>query len=503
MPPSLTIDAARLHDKIIAAAFHRIVGSESGSLAQRERALRQARLPVKLGGMGLTSMESIRAAAWVGTWALVWGPIRELCEEFKTVDITAVSTDNFTQLSIFTELQDAHASLLTRHAYVEGTYEEYDRKVYDFCKEGLAHFRFHPANLPERSTLLPLARFDSNSEHLQNAQRRYSLIVHHAAWLGFWNELNLAGAPRREAVRFISVSQPHAGDVLNAVPMRREFRVPTWAMRIIVQRRLGLPLDEALASGEPTCTARGGRVQDPMGDSASNIGRAGHNQRHHTVLRQLVLIMQSVWGTLVEMEPQDHLGYSNDYRPDVSGRGLGKARTRLIGDVKFKDPLSSNVEDIGRRGAFVGFGNTAPPTRADIFGLEQRGVKGTVAAGGSGNFCPSTGTGYVAYKKPDYAHALSRSDTDLLMLLFETYGGWSEPVVRLFRRMQDKVRNKLTKRQYENEVSWTTSTWLALQSQRLSVAVHIASAWEIATEMQLAGGGGEAPSSDEEGGATA
>ena len=75
---------------------------------------------------------------------------------------------------------------------------------------------------------------------------------------------------------------------------------------------------------------------------------------------------------------------------------FGKARTRLIGDVKFKDPLSSNVEDIGRRGAFVGFGNTAPPTRADIFGLEQRGVKGTVAAGGSGNFCPSTGTGYVA-----------------------------------------------------------------------------------------------------------
>ena len=51
--------------------------------------------------------------------------------------------------------------------------------------------------------------------------------------------------------------------------------------------------------------------------------------------------MQGVWGTLVEMEPQDHLGYSNDYWPDVSGRGLGKARTRLIGDVKFKGlPLS-------------------------------------------------------------------------------------------------------------------------------------------------------------------
>ena len=52
--------------------------------------------------------------------------------------------------------------------------------------------------------------------------------------------------PRREAVRFVSASQPHAGDVFNAVPMRHDFRVPTWAsMRIIVHRRLSLPLDKA------------------------------------------------------------------------------------------------------------------------------------------------------------------------------------------------------------------------------------------------------------------
>ena len=67
-------------------------------------------------------------------------------------------------------------------------------------------------------------------------------------------------------------------------------------------------------------------------------------------------------------------------------------------------------------------------------GLEQRSVKGSVEAGRgvdtSGNFKPGTGTGYVAFKKADYANALSRSDTDLLMLLLETYGGWSEPVVR-------------------------------------------------------------------------
>ena len=68
----------------------------------------------------------------------------------------------------------------------------------------------------------------------------------------------------------------------------------------------------------------------------------------------------------------------------------------------------------------------------------------------------------------------------------------------LLTRMQDKVRDKLYSSTRSQLVD-VSSTWLALQSQRLSVAVHIASAWEIATEMQLAGGGGEAPSSDEEG----
>ena len=417
----------------------------------------------------------------MGTWALVWTPLRKLHEPFRAVDITRESSEGFEQLPIFLELQAAHASLMARYERVAAAHERYDRHVFDYCKEGLAHYRFHPEGLPERDTLLPLAAFDSGREHLQNAQRRFSQIISHAAWLDFWNELQAPGVARREAVRFIAVSQPHAGDVLNAIPMRREFRVPSWAMRIIVQRRLGLPLDEALARGAPTCTARGGRVQDPMGDAASNIGRAGHNQRHKHVLHRLVLCMQSVWGRLVEEEPQDHMGYSNDYRPDVTAPGLGRGGKRLVGDVKLKDPLSSNPGDIERRGGFVGFGCTAPATRADIYGLAQRGVKG------DGNFQPGNGGGYVAAKRADYDHALSRGDTDVQMLLFETFGGWSPPVVALFKKMRDKVQNKLTKKQYEDEVTWSTRTWQALMAQRMSVSLHLAVAWEIAVELKGVG----------------
>ena len=54
--------------------------------------------------------------------------------------------------------------------------------------------------------------------------------------------------------------------------------------------------------------------------------------------------------------------------------------------------------------------------------------------------------------------------------------------MRLFRVPTDEGHGaaptnlNLTQRQYENDVSSSTSPWLALQAQRLSVAVHIASA---------------------------
>ena len=99
---------------------------------------------------------------------------------------------------------------------------------------------------------------------------------------------------------------------------------------------------------------------------------------------------------------------------------------------------------------------------------------------------PSDGGGYVAYKKADYAHALSRSDTDVQMYLFETFGGWCNAVKRLFYQMKDKVRNKLSKRQHDDEASWSTRSWLSLQAQRMSVALQLAAAEEIATELRLA-----------------
>ena len=129
--------------------------------------------------------------------------------------------------------------------------------------------------------------------------------------------------------------------------------------------------------------------------------------------------------------------------------------------------------------------------RGHVRPVEQRGEKG------DGDFRPGDGGGYVAPKKADYSHLLSRGDSDLQMLLFETFGGWSVPVVRLFNKMRDKVRDKLSKKQSDDEVSWTTRTWSSLMAQRMSVALHMAAAWEIARVTLSLARGCRLPSEDE------
>ena len=73
------------------------------------------------------------------------------------------------------------------------------------------------------------------------------------------------------------MSQDGAGAFLNAIPMRDDMRMETWAMRLSVQRRLwvGLPLDvacQAAAAGKKT---RNKKTHDEFGDAAVNVPQQG------------------------------------------------------------------------------------------------------------------------------------------------------------------------------------------------------------------------------------
>ena len=301
MPLAATGTAAARHDQLIWEACEAIVGMRQATRAERSRARSQVRLPVKLGGLGLTSMVDIAPAARIGTWALCWRPMQRLCPQlFGDVDIVESAAPSII------ELGTAHRELMELWRRTDATYKTFDNKIFDYDKEGESHHRFHPEYLPQRHQLPAIAEFASESDHLQHAQRTWSRIVHHRAWL------DLLGRQRqvspREAVRFISVSQPHAGDFLNAVPSRATFRIHTWAMRIAVQRRLGLPLT---AAERCDGLSRHGHVFDVMGDLATSDGHSGCQTRHFCLLTQLVRVLREAWGSRVEYEPAAYRDYSD------------------------------------------------------------------------------------------------------------------------------------------------------------------------------------------------
>ena len=70
------------------------------------------------------------------------------------------------------------------------------------------------------------------------------------------------------------------------------------------------------------------------------------------------------------------------------------------------------------------------------------------------------------------------------------------PLVRLFNKICEDAGQGagqvVQEAVHDDEVSWTTRTWSSLMAQRMSVALHMAAAWEIARELSLAGAEDEA-----------
>ena len=97
--------------------------------------------------------------------------------EFADVDISTRKVPSFV------ELRRAHAELSEEHKRLESLYKVFDTEYYDYDKEGEGHHRYHPASLPRRHQLLPVSAMGSENEFNKGAQRRYSQIVHNAAWL--------------------------------------------------------------------------------------------------------------------------------------------------------------------------------------------------------------------------------------------------------------------------------------------------------------------------------
>ena len=157
MPLTDTCDAQRKHDQLIWEAANAIIGTQGATRGERDRARAQLRLPVRMGGMGVTSMVEVAPAARLGTWALCWRPLQRLCPAlFGDVDIAKSSAASLK------ELRTVHASLLESWRRTKGIYDSWDKIIFDYDKEGESHHRFHPSHLPARHELVSVAEFASS-----------------------------------------------------------------------------------------------------------------------------------------------------------------------------------------------------------------------------------------------------------------------------------------------------------------------------------------------------
>ena len=127
----------------------------------------------------------------------------------------------------------------------------------------------------------------------------------------------------------MAASQDGAGAFLNAIPMRDDMRMETWAMRLSVQRRLGLPLDvacQAAAAGKKT---RNKKTHDEFGDAAVNVPQ---HESHNTTTEYLhySTIIQEEYAAWKLQTP------IKKKQPAKFRRLKSKGRALLIGKAKLE-----------------------------------------------------------------------------------------------------------------------------------------------------------------------
>ena len=94
-----------------------------------------------------------------------------------------------------------------------------------------------------------------------------------------------------------------------------------------------------------------------------------------------------------------------------------------------------------------------------------------------------TGAGYVSHREGDYARAQA-AGVECVPLLVETFGGMSPALYDALREASDWRANKLTSSEYD-ETTWSARTWMTFVAQRISVAVQLSSAQEVAEALGL------------------
>ena len=187
--PSLTRRAAVAADVRIASTLEHIAHAGASPQERRGRALRQQKLPVCMGGGGITNNTGVAAAAWAASVLRSLPDMRRCSPLIAGIDVDA------SDLTFFTELHDVYADLHEKRDEAAARHdgmEEPHNKYIEF--DGNVKLKFKPRGLvPAKKLKDNVSAYtvcpDDDSYATPPSQKELSGIVHHTAWLALYDEL--------------------------------------------------------------------------------------------------------------------------------------------------------------------------------------------------------------------------------------------------------------------------------------------------------------------------
>ena len=236
MQPSITEDFAARHDRAIMGRLSEFLGSD-GPPHRDDQALQRAKLPLRLGGLGLRSAEAGRCAAYWASWADTLPTLQDRVPELVAAayplagNAGAVPATSGVGHKRLAELLQA-ATFLNEAGYVVPGWD------------ALLAGGEPPREPAERD----------HGDTLRGWQRTAAACLDKSACASLYSDLD----PASRAL-MLSQAGPGGSLAITVLPTAPEFRMSSSHMRVLLLRRLRQPLPVAPR------TCRCGGALDPLG----------------------------------------------------------------------------------------------------------------------------------------------------------------------------------------------------------------------------------------------
>ena len=461
--------ACRIDDRVM-QSVDAVTHSEESPVDCVEAAAHQARLPCKLGGLGLCSASDLADPAWCASFLACWDRMQAWFPIFADVDIT---TDTH---EWFVLLRDTYNGLRERRDDVAVIYDAYKAQLIHYCDGRTVRQRFRPADLAPATALPPFGALFDGTSIKRPSQRQLASVVHHERWLEW---VDMAGGidhrdergdllDDREVRRAIDVSQPGAAGWLTMSPTSPPKRLRTDRFVWELQRRLGLyttaSLDVARLMGEE------GIAVDNFGDYFTTHG--DKSAPHDAAVRVWHDMAQASATSDVVMgdkqKPEDYLDFNSGHVLDIGEPRQGKGGGHRIIEVKCFNQLvrRSAAGPTTAAGATYAFG-----------GCEELLIwqnKGVAAREGSRPWNSAVGDGRVEEHHGCYRDAIHTKRAEFWLAIHSPNGAMNREACKLFNLYKQRARTaKIDRTEYvmaEGELS-KRNNFATHWGQRLSAAV--------------------------------